>query len=163
MTKQTLTQFLFSPKGRIPRSLFWRFYLMCSLLLTLTYVILVSLSRLLLSGSNSIIFFYGSIFLISLPFLYSFIIIIIKRLHDIDQSGWWTLLFFILYIDILGIIILLVLGIKKGTTGDNKYGPDPLQNKGSGVYDTEVNLPPSNNTSVPIKSSFSPLDRACKK
>ena len=47
----------------------------------------------------------------------------VRRLHDIGKSGWWLLL---ILIPIIGSIILLVWLIRKGTEGDNQYGPDPL-------------------------------------
>lgn len=46
----------------------------------------------------------------------------IKRLHDFNASGWWVAFFIIpqLYF----ILLILTLFIK-GTSGDNKYGPQP--------------------------------------
>jgi uncharacterized membrane protein YhaH (DUF805 family) len=46
----------------------------------------------------------------------------IRRLHDIDRTGWWFLIAF----TIIGLIVLLVFFCMKGTTGPNRYGPDPL-------------------------------------
>jgi uncharacterized membrane protein YhaH (DUF805 family) len=46
-----------------------------------------------------------------------------RRLHDVDRSFWWALLGFI---PIVGGIILIVWYCTKGTTGDNRFGPDPL-------------------------------------
>ncbi|MBO4898155.1 MAG: DUF805 domain-containing protein [Clostridia bacterium] len=46
----------------------------------------------------------------------------IRRLHDIDKSGWWLL---IGLIPIVGWIILLVFYCKEGTAGENQYGADP--------------------------------------
>ncbi len=50
-----------------------------------------------------------------------------KRCHDLDQSGWyllWGLL------PILGELWLIYqLGFRKGTVGQNMYGPDPLAGK----------------------------------
>jgi len=48
----------------------------------------------------------------------------VRRLHDIDKSGWWILLWFVL---VIGWIVLLVWAIKRGDGGPNKYGPDPRQ------------------------------------
>lgn len=56
--------------------------------------------------------------------LWILIIATIKRLHDIDKSGWWSML---LLIPIIGWLWLLVeCGCLKGSTGQNQYGPDPL-------------------------------------
>jgi uncharacterized membrane protein YhaH (DUF805 family) len=47
----------------------------------------------------------------------------IRRLHDLDRTGWWILLGLI---PIIGWIILLIWYISKGTDGPNSFGPDPL-------------------------------------
>ena len=48
----------------------------------------------------------------------------VRRLHDTNRSGWWTLITLIPYI---GGIILLILLCLKGTEGDNRFGEDPLE------------------------------------
>ena len=45
-----------------------------------------------------------------------------RRLHDINKSGWWQLLWFAI---LIGWIILIVWAIKQGDRGPNKYGTDP--------------------------------------
>lgn len=45
-----------------------------------------------------------------------------RRLHDIDKSAWWLLL----YITIIGALVLLVFYVLKGTEGPNSFGEDPL-------------------------------------
>ena len=47
------------------------------------------------------------------------ITITVRRLHDVNKSGW-NLLW---YITIIGILFILILNVLKGTEGDNKYGP----------------------------------------
>lgn len=44
----------------------------------------------------------------------------IRRLHDMNQSGW---LFLLALIPVLGIFFLLYLYVAKGDLNDNKYGP----------------------------------------
>ena len=46
----------------------------------------------------------------------------IRRLHDLDRTGWWILLGFI---PLIGWIILLIWYVTKGTDGPNRFGPDP--------------------------------------
>ena len=46
----------------------------------------------------------------------------IRRLHDIDRSGWWMLIAF----TIVGLILLFIWACIKGTSGANRFGPDPL-------------------------------------
>ena len=49
--------------------------------------------------------------------------LVIRRLHDVDRSGWWYLIIF----TIVGMIPLLIWYCTKGTEGDNKFGKDPLE------------------------------------
>lgn len=46
----------------------------------------------------------------------------VRRLHDIDRSGWWLLLGLI---PLVGIIILIVWWAQEGDAGSNQYGPNP--------------------------------------
>ncbi len=46
----------------------------------------------------------------------------VRRLHDVNKSGWMVLISFI---PIIGAIWLFVLTTSDGTIGDNDYGPDP--------------------------------------
>lgn len=46
----------------------------------------------------------------------------VRRLHDIDKSGWYLLLIFL---PLIGWIWLIVLLCKNGDEGTNEYGPDP--------------------------------------
>jgi uncharacterized membrane protein YhaH (DUF805 family) len=51
----------------------------------------------------------------------------VRRLHDLDKSGWWLLLNFI---PLVGFIIVLVWNCTEGTRGPNRFGPDPKANLG---------------------------------
>ena len=48
----------------------------------------------------------------------------VRRLHDIDRSGWWLL---IAIIPIIGWIVLLIWALKRGDDGVNSYGADALR------------------------------------
>lgn len=50
--------------------------------------------------------------------------IIIKRLHDLDKTGWMSLLMFVPLANIYLVIICLFF---KWTDWENKYGKDPLK------------------------------------
>jgi uncharacterized membrane protein YhaH (DUF805 family) len=52
----------------------------------------------------------------------------IRRLHDLDRTGWWVLLVFI---PIVGAIILIIWACTKGTEGPNRFGPDRLAQLGA--------------------------------
>lgn len=47
----------------------------------------------------------------------------IRRCHDMGKSGWLTLLLFVPFVNMIWVLVLL---FKKGTEGENAYGPDPL-------------------------------------
>jgi uncharacterized membrane protein YhaH (DUF805 family) len=47
----------------------------------------------------------------------------VRRLHDLDRTGWWLLLGFI---PLIGAIVLIVWFCSRGTVGANRFGPDPL-------------------------------------
>lgn len=51
----------------------------------------------------------------------------VRRLHDIDCSGWWIL---VSLIPLLGIVFFLFM-VRAGTVGENAYGPDPQGGNGS--------------------------------
>jgi uncharacterized membrane protein YhaH (DUF805 family) len=50
------------------------------------------------------------------------IAVTIRRLHDTNRSGWWSL---IVFIPVIGVIALLVFMILDSTPGDNEYGSNP--------------------------------------
>ena len=46
----------------------------------------------------------------------------IRRLHDIDRTGWWMLIL----LTLIGTLVLLYWACLRGTPGANRFGPDPL-------------------------------------
>jgi uncharacterized membrane protein YhaH (DUF805 family) len=46
----------------------------------------------------------------------------VRRLHDIDRTGWW----YLLALTVIGLILLLIWACIRGTPGPNRFGPDPL-------------------------------------
>jgi uncharacterized membrane protein YhaH (DUF805 family) len=55
----------------------------------------------------------------------------VRRFHDQDRSGWMILLGFIPYVGSLIVFIFMCL---KGTTGPNRFGPDPLDPSSIDVF-----------------------------
>lgn len=49
--------------------------------------------------------------------------LVVRRLHDVDISGWWYLIIF----TIIGVIPLLIWLCIRGTNGDNRFEKDPLE------------------------------------
>jgi len=49
--------------------------------------------------------------------------VIVRRLHDTDRSGWW---YWIALVPLVGAILLIIWFCTRGTSGANRFGPDPL-------------------------------------
>ena len=47
-----------------------------------------------------------------------------RRLHDINRTGWWQLMWFVFWL-IVPAIVLFVWAIKPSDEGTNKHGPAP--------------------------------------
>ena len=105
--------------GRARRKEYWMFYLF-NIIISFIIGFVDKAAGLNISVSG------GEIGILSIIY-YLFILIpslavSVRRLHDIDKSGWTLLLGLI---PIVGSIILLVFSCKAGTVGENKYGDDP--------------------------------------
>jgi uncharacterized membrane protein YhaH (DUF805 family) len=48
------------------------------------------------------------------------VLLTIRRFHDMDASGWWSAL---LIVPLANLIVFLVLAIKRGSPGANRFGP----------------------------------------
>ena len=106
----------FSTKGRIRRPTYW--------IGTLAVTVLVYVGSILdlVIGSPGI---FTIIF--SLLTIWPGIAIGVKRCHDRNRSGWFLL---IALIPIVGSIWLLIdLGLLKGTSGGNRFAPEPSSAK----------------------------------
>lgn len=51
------------------------------------------------------------------------IAVTVRRLHDVDRSGWW---YWISLVPFVGGIILLIFMIQSSSEGRNKFGEQPL-------------------------------------
>src|SRR6201984_51680 len=100
-----------SPRGRIPRSVYWAAKL--SLVFTLLFFLAISAT---MERTNS----RGDsawLWLTFVLYLFAIVSVAIKRLHDQDMSGAWVLACFVPYLGEL--FSLIVLGCLKGTEGSN--------------------------------------------
>ena len=79
---------------------------------------------LLFTGIGVILF---SSFVVTLP---PSISLTVRRLHDINLSGWFTLYMLIMLIPVIGeaiaIIISIVIGVVQGSAESNKFGENPV-------------------------------------
>lgn len=51
----------------------------------------------------------------------------VRRLHDTDRTGWWIL---IQFIPVIGPLLLIWFLASEGSSGTNRFGPDPLERAG---------------------------------
>lgn len=84
---------------------------------------------------------FGILGLYYLAIIIPNIALFVRRLHDINQTGWIFLgLIVASFIPLIGLvasIAMIVIACIPGTKGPNKYGPDPL-NPTAGAADTFV-------------------------
>lgn len=59
----------------------------------------------------------------------------VRRLHDTGRSGWWIL---IMLVPLIGFILMIVWLVRRGDSGANQHGPDPLSGPGSGTYSSSI-------------------------
>lgn len=103
--------------GRSRRKEYWYFVL---------FVALISIALGIIDGligaydRSAGVGLLSSIF--SLAILIPSIAVSVRRLHDIDRSGWWVL---ISLVPLIGFIVLIVFHVQDSTPGSNRYGPNP--------------------------------------
>lgn len=98
-------------KGRSARSEYW-WWLLFFMIGYVIFLALISVS--------DIFGIVGGIFYLAM--ISPSIAVAIRRLHDLDKSGWWYLLSFVP----LANFVLIYWFCLRGTVGPNQYGMDPL-------------------------------------
>ncbi|MEX6426285.1 DUF805 domain-containing protein [Providencia manganoxydans] len=108
--------------GRARRKEYWMFNLINFIILFVLYLT-VGLSTNSYTGEASglgitaltlMFIYYVAVFIPSLA-------VTVRRLHDIDKSGWWYLISFIPF----GVLVILVFTCLDGTPSNNRFGSDP--------------------------------------
>ena len=134
-----LKSWFFGFNGRINRARYWLGILfMIVVLLALVFLLVLAIPA-----------FPLAIIAVGLVGLWIAVALAAKRLHDRNKSGWWAVLFIIVpgildrlsnrleegsafwwVILVVAVALslwgLIEIGILRGTSGDNEYGPDPL-------------------------------------
>ncbi len=105
--------------GRARRKEYWMFTLF-----NLIFGIAAALIDNVL-GTTTGVLPYGAFYLIfSLVVLIPGLAVSVRRLHDVDKSGWMLL---IALIPLIGAIWLFVLLVTDSKPGENEYGPNPKE------------------------------------
>jgi len=105
--------------GRARRKEFWYF----QLAVVAVYIAVIIVAVILGAISSTLgAIIYGLFGIAMLAIIIPSIGLTIRRLHDVDKSGWFIL---VSLIPLVGGLYLLYLLITEGTVGQNQYGPDP--------------------------------------
>jgi uncharacterized membrane protein YhaH (DUF805 family) len=142
----SLSEFLFSPRGRLNRAKYWLFVVVSiAILAVLGGIVAVAFGA---GGAGFPIVAAIILGIVYIVLVIAGIFVGIKRLHDRDRSGWWLLVFYVVPAILsgisealsrsgIGILFVLAslaisiwafveLGCLRGTIGPNQYGEDPL-------------------------------------
>jgi uncharacterized membrane protein YhaH (DUF805 family) len=119
----------FNFRDRASRSAFWWWQLF-----VLSVSIVLSIIDGQFFGNHRDIGFLEGIF--NLITFFPGLAVSVRRLHDIDRSGWWVL---ISLVPLIGLIILIVWWCKPTRLGPNRFGPMPYDyfrqdNDGDAVF-----------------------------
>ena len=105
--------------GRSRRKEYWYFVLFN----IIVGIVLAAIDALLgtFSSSSNIGLLSG---IYSLAVLIPTLALTVRRLHDVDRTGWWIL---IGLVPLIGGIVLLVFALLDGTPSSNQYGSNPKE------------------------------------
>ena len=109
--------------GRAPRSEYWYWTLFIALGILAGFVALAILDALLGEKVGVAVMAVLAI-IAALGLILPSLAVTVRRLHDTNSSGWWYLVSLVPYV---GGLIMFVWCCIKGTPGQNRFGPDPLQ------------------------------------
>ena len=145
-----VTRLLTSPEGRISRASFWIGWL---IVIAVESAVRLTLGIPFVPAPSDAFSVRFVSFLIDLALFYPWVVVMVKRLHDRNRSGeligWLVVPYSVLMVtnllgmsgdpDHMGLVesVLVIgtfgitlafivdLGFRRGTAGDNQYGPDP--------------------------------------
>lgn len=103
--------------GRAGRSEFWYFNL-----LFYGPMFLIGIVAAVMASEESVPLMSGLWAVFALANLLPLVAVSVRRLHDVNMSGWWLL---VRIIPILGDLYLLIKFCTKGDVGSNRYGEQP--------------------------------------
>jgi uncharacterized membrane protein YhaH (DUF805 family) len=134
--------------GRSRRLEFWSFaflnFIVTSVLVSLAFSTGLSHGAIIRKAE-----FDGSLGMATIAFfailgMYSLAVLVpmtaanVRRLHDRNMSGWWCLGFVVLgtvpFVGWVSSVAYLVIMFLPGTAGPNRYGEDPKDPGGSGIF-----------------------------
>lgn len=118
--------------GRARRSEYW-YFLLANIILILPFYALMIFAA--VSNMQWLATLAGIVYVLAiLGLIIPSIALVVRRLHDLNKSGWN---YFMGFIPLVGPILLLVWLCTEGTPGTNSYGPDP-KNPEAPVFEFEM-------------------------
>ncbi|MEP7102960.1 MAG: DUF805 domain-containing protein [Burkholderiales bacterium] len=109
----SVSQILFSFRGRVPRKVFWLYGVLGPLLISVMLEMLLGIVGVSERRAEM---------LTTLLLVWPCAAVSVKRWHDRDKSGWWALVYLIPLIGLLW--TLIANGLLRGTVGPNRFGAD---------------------------------------
>lgn len=110
----------FSFSGRSPRSEYW-WCIIPSLIPLFFFSILLSIFSNMSYDDDVAWTAFGITWLINLFFFINVLSLSVRRLHDLNMSGAWCLIFFVPF----GLFIILIIALFPSKHKTNSYGADP--------------------------------------
>lgn len=137
-------------KGRSPRFDYWMFSLVVSAAYILMSVVTDNADAPVLLQLIAVLLFIVHV----LPML----AVGVRRIHDIDKTGWMMLISLIPLVS----LVMIYFWAQPGTEGPNAYGPDPYGNdgliRGPAKFPTAVPIGPAGSVSVSAAAPSSSRD-----
>ena len=104
--------------GRASRSDYWFFYLFNIIVFNLISIIQGSLNQ----ADSVFIALDILIMIFGIGIGITYLAVSVRRLHDVNRSGWWLLIAF----TVIGILWVLYWFIKSGDLESNRFGEKPI-------------------------------------
>lgn len=114
---------IYTTQGRLNRLPYIKYVVVLTIISFILNFIATSVAALLTGNAEGTLAHILSV-VVTLPLSVGSIMIAIRRLHDLNRSGWFLLA---VIIPILNVILGIYMLCFKGTDGANKYGADPLE------------------------------------
>ena len=131
-------------QGRARRKEYWFF----ALFNTIGFVVLVIVDAVAgTMAEGSFIGLFSGLYWLA-TFLPA-IAVMVRRLHDTNRSGWWSLLAFVP----VGGLVILVFAVQDGNPGPNQYGPDPKAAERGMAYAAAA-YPSYGNPQMPVNPQY---------
>lgn len=125
---ETATNFfkeVYTTNGRLNRLRYFKYQVILILVAALASMAFVFVGRILTGTTDSVLITVPTGTL-SFAASVGHVMLDVRRLHDLNKSGWFWLL---LFVPLINIIFMFYMWLAPGTAGYNNYGEDPLANE----------------------------------